>query len=181
MFALLDQELQKFRGWSGLACKSGCGKCCTKPNIEATVLEFLPFAEHLYRINEAEVWLVRLAAHEVGSDSSICALFNPQGIGGNCTQYAYRGLICRLFGFSSRTNKYARRELVTCETIKTEQAASYAEAVTQIEGGGFIPVMNHFYMRLLAVDSSLGKEFYPINEAIRRAIETVLHYHAYEA
>lgn len=182
MFAHLDQELQKFLGWSRLTCKSGCGKCCTKPDIEATVLEFLPFAEHLYSIRQAEVWLVRLAAHEVGDDANICVLFDPhRSSGGSCSEYPYRGLICRLFGFSARTNKYAKREFVTCPTIKDEQPAAYSDTVTQVEAGAFVPVMNHYYIRLLSVDPSLGKDFFPINEAIRRAIETVLHYHAYEA
>jgi hypothetical protein len=86
-----------------------------------------------------------------------------------------------MFGFSSRTNKYSRKEFVTCQTIKTEQAAAYAEAVQTIEKGGSIPVMNHYYMRLLAIDPDLGRDFYPVNEAIRRAIETVLHYYAYRS
>ena len=60
VISLLDQEMSKFRGWSGLSCKIGCGKCCDKPDIEATVLEFLPFAYHIYHLNQSVEWLARL-------------------------------------------------------------------------------------------------------------------------
>ena len=177
-FLLLDQDISTFQGWSGLACKAGCGKCCMKADIEATVLEFLPFAHHVYQANEATEWLTRLQEHK----GDICLLFNPTHTGGGrCTQYPHRGLICRLFGFSARTNKYSKREFVTCETIRTGQEAAYSEAVAGIEKGVFIPVMNHYYMRLHAIDPHLTRDFYPINEDIRRAIETVLHYYAYRA
>jgi Fe-S-cluster containining protein len=178
VFSLLDQEISTFRGWSGLTCKTGCGKCCNKANIEATVVEFLPFAHYLYQQNQAFEWLEKLREHERG----LCLLFKPTQIpgAGYCSEYLYRGLICRLFGFSARTNKYSKREFVTCQTIKTEQVAAYSETVKGVESGGFVPVMNHYYMRLLSIDPDLGKNFYPINEAIRRAIETVLHYYAYQ-
>jgi len=34
-------------------------------------------------------------------------------------------------------------------------------------------------MRLVAIDPQLARDFYPINTAIKLAIETVLHYYAY--
>lgn len=178
VFLLLDQDISEFQGWSGLTCKVGCGKCCTKADVEATVLEFLPFAHYVYHKNQAAEWLIKLKEHR----DDICLFFNPTHTGGGmCSQYAYRGLICRLFGFSARTNKYSSREFVTCQTMKTEQAAAYSQARTNIESGGFVPVMNHYYMRLHAIDPDLARHFYPINEAIKRAIETVLHYYAYRA
>lgn len=168
--------MSKFQGWSGLICKTACGKCCNKADIEATVLEFLPFAHYLYGLNQCAEWLALLAVRE----SAICVLFEPARAGsGYCTEYAYRGLICRLFGFSARTNKYAQREFISCQTIKTEQSGTYTVALEKIVQGEFVPVMNHYYMRLLAIDRDLARDFYPINEAIKRAIETVLHYYAY--
>ncbi|HET9486570.1 MAG TPA: YkgJ family cysteine cluster protein, partial [Chryseosolibacter sp.] len=132
----------------------------------------------VYQLNQSAEWLEKLSENA----NPVCMLLEPSQAGaGLCSQYPYRGLICRLFGFSSRTNKYSRKEFVTCQTIKTEQAAAYAEAVQTIEKGGSIPVMNHYYMRLLAIDPDLGRDFYPVNEAIRRAIETVLHYYAYRS
>jgi Fe-S-cluster containining protein len=175
-FALLHQEMSAFQGWSGLGCKTGCGKCCTKPDIEATVLEFLPFAHHVYLQNSCEEWLRKLDDRA----DSVCLFFNPDAVGsGLCSQYTHRGLICRLFGFSARTNKYAQREFVSCQVIKAGQSQEYMAAVDRVSKGAPIPVMNHHYMRLHAIDPDLTREFHPINEAIKRAIETVLHYYAY--
>lgn len=177
VFEKLDQEISQFQGWSGLHCKWGCGKCCFKPDIEATILEFLPFALALYHADQAFAWLEKLEQ----SNSSICLILNPTQSGaGLCTEYKHRGLICRLFGFSARTNKHGRKELVTCEIIKTEQADQYTLAYKKVaEEKELIPVMHQYYMQLHAIDYALTKDFYPINEAIRKAIETVLAWYAY--
>src|SRR5690606_28194775 len=93
----LDAAVQSFQIWSGLGCKTGCGKCCTKADIEATVLEFLPLAKYLYSTGEAETWLEKLS----GNSSEWCALLDQAALAGMCTNYKYRGLICRLFGYSA--------------------------------------------------------------------------------
>jgi uncharacterized protein len=176
VFEKLDQEIASFQSWSGLHCKFGCGKCCFKPDIEATILEFLPFAQFLYKQGKADDWFEKLQAN----DSAICQILNPTQSGaGLCTEYPHRGLICRLFGYSARTNKYAQRELVTCQIIKTEQAEKYEQAVSGIANEKDVPMMNAYYMQLHAIDMDLTRDFYPINVAIRKAIETVLHYYAY--
>lgn len=177
VFALLTQEMSMFQGWSGLTCKSGCGKCCNKADIEATVLEFLPLAHSLFLLNQCEEWLTRIQEKQ----SVLCILFESKDNGnGSCTDYHHRGLICRLFGFSARTNKYAQLEFVSCQTIKTEQITAFTETSRKVQQGEFVVVMNHYYMRLHAIDRDLARDFYPINEAIKRAIETVLHYYAYK-
>ena len=45
----LDEEIKKFQSWSLLGCALGCGKCCFKPDIEATPLEFLPLALKIFK------------------------------------------------------------------------------------------------------------------------------------
>ena len=176
VFDELDREIALFQAGSTLHCKMGCGKCCFKPDIEATVLEFVPFALFLYREGKAFEWLDRLRE----TKDSLCLILNPTQAGaGLCSEYRHRGLICRLFGYSARTNKYDRKELVTCEIIKTEQAEAYDTAAKKIEAGGAVPVMNQFYMRLHAIDADLTRDFYPINEAIKKAVELVLQYYRY--
>jgi Fe-S-cluster containining protein len=178
VFRKLDNEISSFQSWSGLHCKFGCGKCCFKPDIEATILEFLPFAYHLYKEGKAMEWFEKLKS----TDDSICLILNPTQAGaGLCTEYQHRGLICRLFGYSARTNKYGERELVTCQIIKTEQSEDYQKTVSQIATGGELPLMNQYYMQLHGIDMDLTRDFYPINEAIKRAIETVLSYYAYRS
>jgi Fe-S-cluster containining protein len=176
VFNKLDQEIASFQSRSGMHCKAGCGKCCFKPDIEATILEFLPFAYYLHREGKAFDWLAKLKSTE----AEICLILNPTQSGaGLCSEYKHRGLICRLFGYSARTNKYAERELVTCQIIKTEQAENFQRAVKGISDGQQVPMMNQYYMQLHAIDIDLTRDFYPINEAIRKALETVLHYYAY--
>lgn len=176
VFRDLDEQIASFQNGSSLNCKFGCGKCCFKPDIEATILEFLPFAYYLHQQKMAEQWLEKLQT----SEEVICHILNPTQAGtGLCSEYVYRGLICRLFGYSARTNKYGTKELVTCQIIKTEQQPAYEKAQAAVQEGGAVPVMNNFYMQLHAIDFELTRTFYPINEAIRRAIETVLQYYAY--
>ncbi len=179
VFEKLDREIASFQSWSGLHCAWGCGKCCYKADIEATVLEFLPFAHYLYQQDLAYTWFEKLQA----DDSSLCLILNPTQAGaGLCSEYKHRGLICRLFGYSARTNKYGKRELVTCQIIKTEQAGNYQQASVKIEEDeGELPVMSHYYMQLHAIDFELARDFFPINQAMKRAIEVILHYYAYRS
>jgi uncharacterized protein len=175
VFKELDQQIDTFQRSSGIHCRFGCGKCCFKADIEATALEFLPFAHSLYQQNVAFDWLEKLKTSE-----PICLILNPlQESQGLCSQYTHRGLICRLFGYSARTNKYNKKELVTCQIIKTEQSAAFEQAQINIDEGHPVPVMSNYYMKLLSIDQQLAQDFYPINDAIKRAIETVLHYYAY--
>ena len=176
VFKKLDEAISKFQSWSSLHCEFGCGKCCFKPDIEATALEFLPFALNIYKNNQADEWLTKLSQ----TDSNICLILQPNQAGaGLCSDYVHRGLICRLFGYSARTNKYSKKELVTCQIIKTNQSEKFIDAESKIEAGAEIPVMNEFYMQLASIDFEMAREFYPINVALRKSIEIVLHYYAY--
>jgi uncharacterized protein len=177
VFEKLDVEIAAFQAQTTLHCKWGCGKCCFKADIEATALEFLPFALHLHKTGEAFEWLEKINT----SATTICHILNPtQNGAGLCSQYKHRGLICRLFGYSARTNKYNKKEYVTCQIIKTEQAEAYQTAAEQVqEDSLLIPVMNQYYMQLHAIDMELTRDFYPINVAIKKAIEKVLSYYAY--
>jgi Fe-S-cluster containining protein len=176
IFLELDREIVQFQSESGLHCKAGCGKCCFKADIEATILEFLPFAAQVYREGRASDWMARLAE----SNSPVCHILNPeQGGVGLCTRYSHRGLICRLFGFSARTNKYGKNELVTCQIIKSEQSEAFKKSEDRIRQGQPVPVMNQYYMKLYSIDPDLAAINYPINLAIKKAFETVLHYYSY--
>jgi Fe-S-cluster containining protein len=174
VFQKLDEQISVFQSATGMHCKFGCGKCCFKPDIEATPLEFLPFALHLYKEGSIEAWYQKVASS--GIDSQLCVILNPTQPGaGLCTEYKHRGLICRLFGYSARTNKYNEKELVTCNIIKTEQPGEYKKGTERTD----VPVMSQYYMQMHAIDPDMTTEFYPINVAVRKAIESVLHYYAY--
>ena len=176
VYRRLDKEIATFQQSTGLACLSGCGECCKKPDIEATPLEFLPLALEYYDEGIAEKMLEQLES----SNDSLCHIFRPfvTNFGGLCSRYPNRGLICRLFGYSARKNKEGKPELVTCKLIKADQSEFYNQAVEDIKTGKKVPVMSDYYSRMASIDPSLI-EFYPINTAAKKAIEVVLHYYAY--
>lgn len=179
LFESLEMEIRAFKSATRLGCKLGCSACCHKPDIEATPLEFLPFAFYLHSNNLANQWLDMLVANE----SDICILLNDEAsplLGGGCSKYSYRGLICRLFGFAAVTNKHGQKSLATCKTIKELHAASFAKTQAELNSGLPAPVISEYYMRLYSIDPALGGKYYPINEAIRLALEKVAMYFYYE-
>lgn len=179
LFGHLDLQIQSFQATSGLHCLSGCGHCCTKPDIDATPLEFLPFAYDLFLKGRAEEVLENLQKET----SPICISYAPLSLlnqsKGSCSTYAYRGLICRLFGYGATRDKLGQLRLATCKLIKEAQAAEYAQTVKAIQEGADVPIFTDFYSRLYQIDMRLGSTFLPINKAIEEAIEAVLQHYAY--
>ena len=54
LFETLSEELDTFQAQAGFSCATGCGKCCEKPGIQASPLEFLPWAFQLFLSGKAE-------------------------------------------------------------------------------------------------------------------------------
>lgn len=177
MFELLDKDIKKFASTTKLHCLVGCGKCCTKPHISATILEFLPLANHYYMNGQAEDMLKLLLEKK-----ATCHVFMPTNMDlglGSCSNYNYRGLICRLFGMSAARSRANDLQLYTCGEIKRTQPEEFEQTTRQIKVNRQVPMVTDYYQRLSSIDSSLASQYYPINEATRKAIEHVLHYYAY--
>jgi hypothetical protein len=179
LFDRLEQEITEFKTHSSLHCISGCGKCCTKPTIDASPLEFLPWAFHLFLNGEAEKTLEQLAE----KSTPICHIYRPLSlndkVNGSCGNYKYRGLICRLFGYGANYDKFAQLRLATCTRIKENQSESYKSTVDLINDGLAVPIFADYYMNLSQIDFGLGNIIVPINEALKMAIHEVLQYYAY--
>ncbi|MGL1888717.1 MAG: YkgJ family cysteine cluster protein [Reichenbachiella sp.] len=177
LFNQLEQETAQFQKASGIGCVAGCGKCCTYPDIDASPLEFLPWAFHLFLNGEAEQMLLTLEE----SQSLTCLIYKPlPGIGqGTCSDYKYRGLICRLFGSAASTDKYGKLRLATCKIIKEGQAEKYNATVEAISNGLAVPIFTEYYMQLNQIDFNLGKVIVPVKKALQMALEEVLQYYAY--
>jgi len=181
IFHELQVEIDGFKGKSGIRCTNSCARCCTKPFIEASPLEFLPFAYNLFKEKRAEEYLKILK-----ESGGVCINYLQKDpdkkakifISG-CANYQYRGLVCRLFGFAAYRNKYGVPELSTCTIIKQDQQLEYQSTVKSIKAGMKVPVYADWYRRLMNVDYKMGSTFLPINEAIVFAIESVLQYYAY--
>ncbi|MDF0716833.1 YkgJ family cysteine cluster protein [Muricauda sp. 334s03] len=177
LFDQLERETQQFQDKSGLGCVSGCGKCCSYPNIDASPLEFLPWAFQLFLSGKAEDALATLQENT----PKTCFLLTPVSIlsKGHCGSYKHRGLICRLFGYAASRDKHGNLRLATCKTIKEEQADSYRIASEAISKGTYVPVFTDYYMQLNQIDYQMESKIMPINKALKMALEEVLQYYTY--
>jgi len=176
-YAALDTDLANFQQQANYSCISGCSKCCSSPNIETSILELLPYAFYLYKKNEAETVYDSLLLNK----SPICSLYQPVQTDirkGGCLDYPHRALICRLFGFSFTRDKLGKPVLLTCKDIKAHHAHAHEVITTKAQEGLTVPIANNYYNQLTDIDYNLSRQLYPINEAMRLAIEMVLnHFH----
>lgn len=180
LFDRLDAEIADVKNTTGLGCVAFCGRCCTKPDIEATVLEFLPFAYYTFKEGKA-LELRETLCSLLADQDSLCILFAPtiSGQPGFCTDYVHRGLICRLFGFSARTAKTGQREWLSCGEMKAHKSDELGRVNELLESGSHVPMASDYGYSLLSIDRDLGSLRMPINLAIRKALEYVLSYYAY--
>jgi len=179
LFDRLEIEIKDFQSETHLYCNAGCGKCCSTPNIDASPLEFLPWAFHLFLNGKAEETLKELA----GITAKNCFLYRSLSVleyhKGRCSNYRYRGLICRLFGYAANKDKFGKLRLATCKIIKEGQYENFFKAEEAINETINVPIFTDYYMQLAQIDFRMGRTLLPINEALKIAIEEVLHYYAY--
>ncbi|MBF0618752.1 MAG: YkgJ family cysteine cluster protein [Candidatus Omnitrophica bacterium] len=172
-FKAVHVGTQAFAKAAGLKCPRGCGACCAGTSVEATELEMLPLAVSLVEDGEAEIWynLAEQRAFRGG-----CVFYKPgRKTGeGSCAQYAYRPLVCRLFGYSGNPDKDGKIRFSACTRLRQEQASCIAQANEGIAAGRLnIPVMTQEVMKLTGIDAGLARDLIPINMAFKRAVERV--------
>lgn len=180
LFRMASSATRSFQKQSGLKCIDSCCRCCLSQQISATVLEFIPLAVWLLKTDQLNEWLLKIQALEENSSEN-CILLErraPDSFSGRCGAYRFRPMLCRLFGFSAVLDKYSQPRLVTCREIKREYAELYEAAIKDISTGT-LPVMKNFFMMLFTIDSDLGHHHFPINTAIRKALEYVAAYSYY--
>ncbi len=179
VFKSLDEEIDKLKKETGLHCLAGCGKCCTKADIDSSPIEYLPLAFEWFQKGQAEEKLELLR----NEDNPICINYSPLSLSaqesGSCGVYSHRGLICRLFGFAASRDKNGDLRFVTCKLIKENQPTEFQSVNELIQRKEYVPVFSDYYKRLFQIDFKLANQIHPINKAIRIAIEEVLHYYAY--
>jgi Fe-S-cluster containining protein len=176
----LDEEASRFKKAAALDCLEFCTKCCTpdKAQIEASVFECLPLSIHLWKLGEADSYLQRIA---LGGERNLCVLYNadhsPLPASG-CKHYSGRPLLCRLFGFSAVLEKHGHPRIALCRTIKDADPHA-ADRINQEIARGLKPmIIPHWARQASSLNPRLGQERYPINQAVRFALERVgLHLH----
>lgn len=170
----IDRDIRQFKLFNRIDCLEHCSECCRYDNIQATALEFLPFAWHTYRLGLLESWLEKLENHHEPQ----CVFYRNRNEEWGCSIYPVRGLICRLFGFSASLDKNGNPAYAACRILKQNCPEVVKSASERLKNGGRIPVISKFYRRLATIDPVSGNEFMPLNQAIKKALETVyLHYY----
>lgn len=174
VFKQLDKETEKFVSQSGLKCVTNCNICCLKKGLEANVLEFLPMAWYLVKNNLHEAALELL---ETNPEYCInLAQSQTPGTTSGCSNYAHRGMICRLFGFSGIKDKNSKLSVYTCTYMKKEYAEEYNNTMLQINKGMKIPMVTDFYYQIYFIDPNMANDYNPINVSIYKAIQKVAYY-----
>jgi len=177
VFRELDEHIALMASKTGMQCRHLCNECCRKTDIEASPIEFIPLAASLYQSGKVDEFLMRLNKSD---ETGYCVLFSPEAWKEGewaCQQYDKRGLICRLFGYGYRLNREGEPELVTCKTLKE----GYPQAVNKARIMGKevpdeVPLFRNYSMQLYSIDPDLATKQFPINQAIRMAIEK-LYFH----
>jgi Fe-S-cluster containining protein len=171
----MDREIERFKKAAALDCPEFCKKCCaaTEERIEVSVFECLPLSIHLWGRGEAESILARIAA---GDEKSLCVLRNPADSfapAWGCALYAWRPLLCRLFGFSAVLDKRGHPRIALCRAIKDADPGAESRAAQKIASGLKPVVLPHWAERISSLNPHLGRKRYPINQALRLALEKV--------
>ena len=168
----LDAAVAEFAARTGLACPSGCGRCCISEKVEATVLECIPLAFELFRTGQAEFILKRL---EENSGERQCVLYRPDftaaGLWG-CSQYGHRPVVCRLFGFAGYRGRDGLPRLAMCRVMKDRSGEIGAPCLTA-EDLSAMPLFSDAGLAVTALHPSLGTVRLPINKALYEALQKV--------
>lgn len=169
-----DLYSSEIRNRSNFYCLPGCGACCMTAsyNIEVSVFEILPMAITIIQENQEDRILKLLSDQDISSKP--CVIYqqvSDSGNLGNCTRYSSRPLICRLFGGGTRISKQGHRQLVLCKLLKDNQYLSQAVLESVADE---MPLCSDAAAFVRGLNSDLDKQLFPINIALKKAVEMVL-------
>lgn len=172
----MSESFSHFQSSAGWNCMSGCGRCCQRPEIDASPLEMLPMALQIYDEGKLEEWLERL---ENLSDNR-CPLFvpGPQEGQGKCGRYKERPGVCRMFGVAGYLNKNQEVTLSICKYIREEYKIESIPVGLDEEK---TPITSHWSYRLATLDQGLIKDLMPIPQALKIALEKIAFYAQYQS
>jgi Fe-S-cluster containining protein len=178
---IYDEMGAKFSDYqkaSGLYCLEGCGKCCTNPELEASVLEMFPLALRIMDENKLEEWLDKLE----NPVQDFCLMYEPHsedGSKGRCGAYKERPSVCRMFGVAGYYDKHHEITLSVCKLIREK----YPELTKTWESEASpekTPMLVTWSYRMAQIDPALIQDRMPINQALKKALERVALYAQYQ-
>jgi len=169
LYREMDEMIEAFIDDTGIVCPPSCGTCCTVPagNLEASVFEVMPLALDLWDRGRAEAVLDMLGGI---ADDRCCIFYHPEipeGEQGHCSIYKFRPLVCRLFGYWSRFDKYGRIQNCICPKIILPGDGGAAR------GEKPLPVMSEFAIRAASLNPVYGAARIPLNRALIEALSFV--------
>lgn len=172
VYADLEQQTSDFKRGLGIECLRNCTLCCaTAKFVEASILEMLPLSLHFWKGGRGEELLEKL---EGIHPEEPCILLNPNphdGLLGGCSHYRFRPLICRLFGFSANVDKSGNPLVSICSPLKEMEKGITDRINEKIREGLLVPLMPVFSRRVTLLHPHFGQEKYPVNLALREALE----------
>ena len=170
----IAQTYSRYQNDRKLFCRSGCGQCCLHPGIEASVLEMLPLALHLYDTGLAESTLDALQQHD--HDQTGCFFYQATSEdrkSGQCGVYPYRPAVCRMFGAAGYRGREGEVLLSVCKVIRAD-APEAVIATEQSLSSETPPMMRNHKAQITQLDYELSKENMPIKQATAVALEKVI-------
>lgn len=171
----IDRRIDRLVNATGFSCPEGCGSCCEKESVEATVLECLPAARELFLKGDAERIREEIVEKEKRGEAG-CVFYVPDPVFegmGRCSLYETRPLVCRLFGFAARKNRYNEKEFVFCKKQPSAEDETRKRVIVAMESDMSVPVFQEEFMRVSSIDPGKGGKLMPINKAFREAIEVM--------
>ncbi len=172
VYNVVDMAVAGFAVRTEFRCPEACGACCRSEKVEATVLECLPLAFELFYTLQAELILKRL---EKNNDEKQCVLYRPDytaaGLWG-CTQYRYRAVVCRMFGFAGNRDRQGKVRLAMCRVMKQEGGVD-DDGIDLDDREAPLPLFMDAGLRITALHPGLGTVRMPINMALREALQKV--------
>jgi Fe-S-cluster containining protein len=174
VYADLEQKIADFKRGFGIDCLKKCTFCCaTAKFVEASILEMLPLSLHFWEEGRGEELLEKL---EGIHPEAPCILLNPNppdGLSGGCSYYRFRPLICRLFGFSATVDKHGNPRVAICKPLNEMNMGIADRIEERIREGLPVPLMPDFSRRVAFLHPHFGQEKFPVNFALREALEIV--------
>lgn len=168
----IEEQTASIPDQIGLHCPTGCGRCCDAPEVEATELEMLPVAWELWQRGEALTWWEKVKNPDT---QSVCVFYERDPLipgKGRCGMYAWRPVVCRLFGYATVKNKQDVSEFATCAYHHQTSPEKVAEIKDQVAAGFPIPNFSEIALQLTLIDPNKNQRF-PINQALRLALERI--------
>lgn len=169
-----DRDINQLRQKNHFYCLPGCGACCYTPSekIEVSVFEMIPLAINQALEGKGEELLNRLQSTSI--DQEPCVLYqktSDDGRMGFCSQHPLRPLVCRIFGGSARIKKEGVPELLLCSLLKNEYRLNQ-HLLDQLSHE--FPLVQEIVGYARNLNPDLSHHLYPINTALKKALEYVL-------